>query len=82
MARGLVAPLSPNEERALRRVGAGITMMNFLPSREVGRLKHLDLVELKGNRVLLTRTGRERMATMDLAADFAPPEPFDGKPVL
>ena len=59
--RGLLAPLSPKEEGALRRIAAGITMINFLPGAEVERLEKLDLAERNGKRVFLTEIGRKRI---------------------
>jgi len=64
MQRGLTAPLSVREESALRRIKAGITMMNFLPAREIERLKQLELVELRGRRAFLTRAGQQRAALL------------------
>ena len=59
--RGLLAPLSPKEEGALRRIAAGITMINFLPGPEVERLQQLELAEKNGRRVFLTEIGRKRI---------------------
>ena len=59
-ACGMVAPLSPKEEGALRRIAGGVTMIDFLPARELERLQHLDLATVQGNRVYLTESGRKR----------------------
>ncbi len=64
MDRGLKAPLSPNEEVTLRRVGYGIAKPNELIARDVGRLTSLALIDRKGERLVLTQLGRERLATM------------------
>jgi hypothetical protein len=46
--RGLLAPLSPNEEVTLRRVALGIARPADLPGKDVKRLKALALVEEHG----------------------------------
>ena len=60
MARGLRAPLSPNEELTLRRVALGIALAKDLPAGDVLRLLHLSLIEDHGERFGLTALGRER----------------------
>ena len=60
MARGLRAPLSPNEELALRRVALGIALAKDLPAADVLRLRNLALIEDRGERLGLTTLGRER----------------------
>ncbi len=62
MTKALLAALSPKEEGALRRVGAGISMRNFLPAAEVDRLTRLGLVEECEGRVVATEDGRTRLA--------------------
>ncbi|WP_422036523.1 hypothetical protein [Reyranella sp.] len=59
--RGLLAPLSPTEVGALRRVAGGATILNFLPNRAIKRLQQLGLTETKGSRVYLTETGKKRI---------------------
>jgi hypothetical protein len=54
MERGLLAPLSPNELTALRRVANGITKPKHLRSSSVERLKRLALVEESDGRIRLT----------------------------
>jgi hypothetical protein len=58
--RGLLAPLSPNEEVTLRREAIGIAKLADLPARDVARLKVLLLVEKNGGGLRLTPAGRER----------------------
>jgi hypothetical protein len=60
--RGLLAPLSPREEGALRRIAGGVTMLNFLPGPEVERLQKLELGETNGKRIFLTEIGRKRIS--------------------
>ncbi len=59
--RGLLVPLSLKEEGALRRIAAGVTMINYLPGPEVERLQKLDLAKCSGERVFLTEIGRKRI---------------------
>ena len=60
MERGLLAPLSPNEQTALRRVANGISQPRHLRAASVARLKRLSLVEESEGRICLTALGRER----------------------
>ena len=60
MARGLRAPLSPNEELTLRRVALGIALAKDLPVADVLRLRNLALIEDRGERLGLTALGKER----------------------
>ena len=60
MERGLLAPLSPNEELTLRRVALGIALANDLPAADVLRLRNLALIEDRGERFGLTKLGKER----------------------
>ncbi len=62
MARGLMAPLSPNEESALRRVANGISKPKHLRAGSVARLKRLALVEEHDGRIRLTALGEQRCA--------------------
>ena len=64
MARGLLAPLSPNEEVTLRRVALGGANANDLRATELARLIRLTLVEDRDGRPVLTDTGRQRYATL------------------
>ena len=58
--RGLRAPLSPNEQTALRRVANGISKPKHLRSTSLQRLKMLALVEEHEGRVRLTALGEQR----------------------
>jgi len=61
MERGLLAPLSPNEEKALRRIANGISKPR-LRDTSVERLKRLALVEESEGRIQLTALGAQRFA--------------------
>lgn len=60
MQRGLLAPLSPNEQTALGRVASGITKPKDLRATSVERLKRLALVEEHEGRIRLTALGEQR----------------------
>jgi hypothetical protein len=60
MERGLLVPLSPNEQAALRRVAGGISKPKHLRPNSVARLMRLALVEESEGRIRLTALGRER----------------------
>lgn len=60
MERGLLAPLSPNEQTALKRVANGITKPTQLRPSSVERLKQLALVEESDGRIQLTALGQRR----------------------
>ena len=60
MERGLLAPLSPNEERTLRHVATGQWRGALLAERYIRRLAQLDLVEGVDGEIRLTETGRKR----------------------
>lgn len=62
MERGLLAPLSPNEEKALRRIANGITKPKHLRDSSIERLKLLALIEEQDGRVRLTPLGVQRFA--------------------
>jgi hypothetical protein len=62
MERGLLAPLSPNEEKALRRVAHGISKPKHLRDASIVRLKRLSLVEEQDGRIRLTDLGLQRVA--------------------
>jgi hypothetical protein len=62
MERGLIAPLSPNEESALRRVAHGISKPKHLRDASVERLKLLALVEEQDGRIRLTDLGAQRFS--------------------
>ena len=58
--RGLLAPLSPQEEVTLRRVALGIAQPADLPAKDVERLKSRLLIEEHGAGLRLTPNGKER----------------------
>ena len=64
MARGLRAPLSPNEELTLRRVALGIALAKDLPAGDARRLLKLSLIEDRGDRFGLTALGWERYGSL------------------
>ena len=71
--RGLVAPLSPNEEVTLRRMAIGVAKSAELPLRDVRRLKALLLVVETDGDLRLTPAGRERyLALPNSAGNFKP----------
>jgi hypothetical protein len=65
MSRGLRAPLSPNEELALRRIASGNAAATDLSPRDVRRLRHLALVEDLDERLVLTGLGWQRHGHRD-----------------
>jgi hypothetical protein len=71
MERGLLAPLSPNEEQALRRVAHGISKPKHLHDASIARLKRLALVEEQDGRIRLTELGVQRFADVRVAAPAA-----------
>lgn len=75
MERGLLAPLSPNEEKALRRVAHGISKPKHLRDESVERLKRLALVEEQDGRIRLTALGAQRVASGQGTADRAAAQP-------
>ncbi|SEP47571.1 hypothetical protein SAMN02990966_06845 [Rhodospirillales bacterium URHD0017] len=56
--RGLLAPLSPHEEIALRKIG--FTSGEPLEPERVRRLLQLELIDWDGLRWVLTEPGRRR----------------------
>jgi hypothetical protein len=60
MDRGLLAPLSPNEQTALQRIAHGISKPKHLRAASVARLKLLALVEEREGRIRLTSLGMQR----------------------
>jgi hypothetical protein len=68
MERGLLAPLSPNEESALRKVANGIGGPSELRSGSIARLKNLALVEEHDGRIRLTPLGLQRFSAVKSTA--------------
>ena len=77
MERGLLAPLSPNEEKALRRVAHGISKPKHLRDASITRLKRLALVVEQDGRIRLTELGVQRFAGGQAAE---PPGPAPAPP--
>lgn len=67
--RSMLAPLSPHEEAALRKIGFGTS--DPLEPEHVRRLLQLELVEWSGNGWRLTPVGRQRYE--GLVVDLAGP---------
>jgi hypothetical protein len=72
MERGLLAPLSPNEQTALRRIAHGISKPKHLRPTSVTRLKQLALVEECEGRIRLTALGHQRCRAESSAGLPAP----------
>jgi len=73
MDRGLIAPLSPNEEITLRRVAHGIAKTDALHPSHLARLKRLALIEDRDGTLFVTQVGRRRLANSPVARlDNAP----------
>jgi hypothetical protein len=62
MERGLLAPLSPNEEMALRRISRGSTQVSDVYAL---RLIKLALIQQEPMGFQLTELGRERLARLN-----------------
>jgi hypothetical protein len=58
--KGLLAPLSSNEEVTLRRVAMGATPPHRLPAQHLKHLEQLKLVEVAKGDYQLTPLGRQR----------------------
>lgn len=63
--RGILAPLSPNEEITLRRVALGFGAADRLPQQHVDRLVTLALVEQVNGALRLTELGLQRYASLE-----------------
>jgi hypothetical protein len=75
--RGLLAPLSPNEEITLRRVALGIANPVDLPARDVERLKSLLLIEDSAG-LRVTPIGKKRYLALPNSAAFDSGAPDEG----
>jgi hypothetical protein len=66
MERGLLAPLSPNEEMALRRISHGSTQTRStqIADLHVQRLMRLALIQVGPLGLQLTELGKQRLAGM------------------
>jgi hypothetical protein len=78
MDRGLVAPLSPNEEVTLRRVAYGVVKAKRLQLAHLTRLKSLALIEDCDGMLSLTAMGRQRLANSPVARLDTAPIAVDG----
>jgi hypothetical protein len=78
MDRGLVAPLSPNEEVTLRRVAYGVVKAKRLQLAHLTRLKSLALIEDRDGVLSLTTIGRQRLASSPVARLDTAPIAVDG----
>ncbi len=67
MDRGLVAPLSPNEEVTLRRVAYGVVVAKALQPRHLTRLRSLALIEDRDGALSITKLGQQRLANSPVA---------------
>ena len=67
--RGMLAPLSPNEEIALRRVALGFGL--GVASDHIRRLKDLHLIEADETSWRLTALGQQRYESLPRAAMLA-----------
>jgi hypothetical protein len=69
--RGILAPLSPNEEITLRRVALGFGGRDHLVSRHVERLEQLALIEEVEGTLQLTELGLQRYASLERPVKWA-----------
>ena len=74
--RGLLAPLSSNEEITLRRVALGASPSHELAAEHLKRLEQLKLIEANKGGFQLTLLGRQRYEGLPRPAGFA----TDGSP--
>lgn len=76
--KGLLAPLSSNEEVTLRRVAMGTLSQHELPEAHLKHLEHLKLIEANRGGYRLTPLGRQRYNALPrpvgLAVDGSPRE--------
>jgi hypothetical protein len=77
MERGILAPLSPNEELALRRIAGGRSPLAVRAGNDVVRLKTLKLVEEINGRLRLTSLGQSRYSKLPDASAPQDSDPTD-----
>ena len=75
MERGLLAPLSPNEELALRRIAQG---SREVPDTYSERLVRLALIEQDLSGLRLTALGKKRLAGLNEGSILQPGEKHEG----
>ena len=80
MERGLLAPLSPNEQTALQQVANGISKAKQLRTSSLRRLKQLALVEEREGRIKLTALGMRRCRADRTNAGEAPTDKVTNRP--
>jgi hypothetical protein len=68
--RGILAPLSPNEEITLRRIALGFGAREGWAPQHVRRLKQLSLVEERDGALRLTELGLQRYAGLERPAKW------------
>ena len=78
MDRGLIAPLSPNEEVTLRRVAYGGVVAKTLQPSHLTRLKRLALIEHRDGTLRITAMGQRRLAGSPVARLDTAPVELDG----
>jgi hypothetical protein len=72
MEWGLRVVLSPNEERALRRIAQGMMLTAGMEPHHLARLRQLALIEETGTDFRLTDLGRHRLAMRGAAPRTSP----------
>ena len=75
MERGLLAPLSPNEELALRRIAQG---SSEVPDTYSDRLVRLALIEQDLSGLRLTALGKKRLAGLSEGSILPPVTKHEG----
>ena len=68
--RGILAPLSPNEEITLRRIALGFGARDRLTPRHVQRLLQLALIAEANGELRLTELGLQRYASLERPAKW------------
>ena len=69
--RGILAPLSPNEEITLRRIALGFGARDGRAAKDVRRLTQLALVEEWEGGLRLTELGLQRYASLERPSKWA-----------
>jgi hypothetical protein len=79
MDRGLLVPLSPNEELTLRRVALGFADPKDLRASDLARLLTLALIEGDAGGLRVTRLGLRRLAAKQSGQTDTTTGPIDKK---